>query len=212
MNQNYQKQLDALLGHLPAEKRPHLLLHGCCAPCSSYVLEYLSQYFAVTLYYYNPNITPRSEYDHRLTELKRLLAEMPLPADVSLLPAPYDPARFAQIAHGLEQEPEGGSRCRACYALRLEQTAAAAKAGGFDYYCTTLSISPLKNAGWLNELGQKYAMRYGVPFLPSDFKKREGYKRSIALSRQYGLYRQDYCGCGYSKAARERQKADAGRT
>lgn len=207
MKQNYQKQLDALLKALPDEKRPRLLLHACCAPCSSYVLEYLSQRFSITLYYYNPNISPLQEYSRRLEELKRLLGKMPLPSDTALLPAPYDPARFAAAARGLEDEREGGARCRACYALRLEQTARAAKEGGFDYFCTTLSISPLKNAEWLNELGEGFGRQYGVPYLPSDFKKREGYKRSIVLSQQYGLYRQDYCGCAYSKAERERQKA-----
>lgn len=200
-NRNYSKELEKLLSTLTA--RPTLLLHSCCAPCSSAVLEYLSPYFSIHLLYYNPNIAPFSEYEKRLGELRRLIREMPLPGPVSLVPCAYDGEAFARVAKGLEDVPEGGARCLACYRLRLEEAARAARDLGLDYFTTTLSISPLKNAGALNQIGQELAGRYGVKHLPADFKKREGYKRSVALSKEYGLYRQDYCGCVYSRAQRE---------
>lgn len=197
---NYQKLLDKTLEQLTAEKRtPTLLLHSCCAPCSSYVLEYLSRYFLITVFYFNPNITEKDEYEKRVTEQKRLISEMPLENPVKFIEGNYEPKRFFEIAKGLENVPEGGERCFKCYRLRLSEAADTAKAGGFDYFTTTLSISPLKNAQKLNEIGEEEAQRVGVPYLFSDFKKKEGYKRSIQLSAQFGLYRQNYCGCPYSK-------------
>ena len=205
---NAQQILDQTLASLPQGERPTLLLHACCAPCSSYVLEYLSRYFRITLFFYNPNIAPEAEYRFRLDELRRLVREMGLADDVSVLEGNYAPERFLALAKGLETLPEGGARCSLCYRLRLSEAARVAAEGGFDYFCTTLSISPYKNAAWLNEIGQEEGARYGVTYLVSDFKKKNGYKRSCELSEEYGLYRQDYCGCVYSKAARERQKAE----
>lgn len=204
---NYQKRLDALLSQLQAEKRvPNLMLHSCCAPCSSYVLEYLSQYFSITVFYYNPNITPRTEYEHRKTEQLRLIREGDWKHPVTVLDCDWEPQAFSEIAKGLEQEPEGGRRCLRCFDLRLRKTAEAAKNGSYDYFTTTLSISPLKDAQKLNEIGEALAEEYGVFYLPSDFKKKEGYKRSVELSQKYRLYRQDYCGCIFSKQEREAQK------
>ncbi|MBE6782113.1 MAG: epoxyqueuosine reductase QueH [Ruminococcaceae bacterium] len=180
-------------------KKPSLLLHVCCAPCSSYVLEYLNEYFEITLYYYNPNISPESEYLFRLSELKRLTKEMPLSRAVKILYEPYGESEFLNISKGLENLPEGGARCKKCYRLRLEQTAKISKEKGFDFFTTTLSISPYKNANWLNEIGKELSEKYGIEYLFSDFKKKNGYKRSIELSAVYNLYRQDYCGCVYSK-------------
>lgn len=185
-------------------RMPRLLLHSCCAPCSSYVLEYLSEYFSITVFYYNPNIYPPEEFGKRVEEQERLIRELPAKHPVSFLEGPYEPERFYEMAKGLEQIPEGGERCFRCYRLRLLETAQMARAGGFDYFTTTLSISPLKNAQKLNEIGARLAEEYGVPYLFSDFKKRNGYKRSTELSAEYGLYRQDYCGCVYS--LRERRK------
>lgn len=209
MAENYQKKLDAELKRISDEgQKPRLLLHVCCAPCSSYVLEYLSQYFDITACFYNPNISPRSEYDYRSQELERLTKEMPLSLPVKCRIEEYDPASFAAISKGLENEPEGGVRCTACYRLRLEQTAKIAAAEHYDYFTTTLSISPLKDAVRLNTIGGELSQQYGVPYLYSDFKKREGYKRSIQLSSEYSLYRQHYCGCAFSKAESERRKID----
>lgn len=205
MAENYQLKLDKELERIvTAGTKPRLLLHSCCAPCSSYVLEYLSRYFAITVYYYNPNISPAEEFAHRAQEQQRLIREMPLENPVDCIVGDYDPVSFAVIAAGHEQDPEGGERCTGCYRLRLESTARAAAEGGFDYFTTTLSISPLKDTVRLNTIGGELAQQYGVPYLYSDFKKREGYKRSIQLSADYGLYRQDYCGCVYSK--RDAQK------
>lgn len=204
---NYQKELEKILEKLDPKTPPRLLLHSCCAPCSSYVLEYLSGYFAITVLYYNPNISPKEEYLKRKAEQLRLIREGKWANPVEILDCDWEADRFEEMAKGLEQEPEGGVRCFGCYALRLERTAELAKAEDYDYFATTLSISPLKNAQKLNEIGQALGKKYDVLYLPSDFKKREGYKRSIVLSEQYGLYRQDYCGCVYSKAERERQKA-----
>ena len=204
MNQrNYQRELEQVLGKLAKEgKTPRLLLHSCCAPCSSYVLEYLSEYFSITVFYYNPNITEDAEYRKRVEEQKRLIAAYNQKAQgysIEVLEGDYEPDRFFQIAKGLEACPEGGERCFACYELRLLETAKRARAGNYDYFTTTLSISPLKNAAKLNEIGEKLAASCGVAWLPSDFKKRDGYKRSIELSKEYELYRQDYCGCVYSR-------------
>lgn len=202
---NYQKELDKLIAGLNG-RRPTLLLHACCAPCSSYVLEYLSRYFKITLFYYNPNISPESEYRYRVSEVKRLVAEMLPDSDVTVVEGRYDPERFAQAVRGLEGEPEGGKRCRVCFRLRLEEAARQARALGCEFFTTTLSISPLKNARALNEIGEELAPIYQTRYLVSDFKKREGYKRSIQLSAEYQLYRQDYCGCIYSKLEREAMK------
>ncbi len=201
---NYQKILDKTIEGLQEEgKTPSLLLHACCAPCSSYVLEYLSEYFAITVFYYNPNITEESEYRKRTAEEQRLISEMNLKNPVKFIEGKYDPESFFKMAEGLEAVPEGGERCFKCYRLRIAETADTAKKLGFDFFTTTLSISPLKNAQKLNEIGGEEAKRTGVPYLFSDFKKREGYKRSIQLSAQYGLYRQNYCGCVFSKRAEE---------
>jgi len=197
---NYQKVLDRTIETLVSQDRvPKLLLHSCCAPCSSYCLEYLSQYFEITVFYYNPNISPREEYEKRVEEQKRLIGAMPVKHPVRFLEGVYAPERFFAMAKGLEHIPEGGERCFKCYALRLEEAAKTAKDGGFDYFTTTLTISPLKNAAVLNELGEQTGAVYGVPYLHSDFKKKNGYKRSVELSAQYGLYRQNYCGCVFSK-------------
>lgn len=207
---NYQRALDQIIGHLNEEKRrPTLLLHSCCAPCSSYCLEYLSQYFAITVYYYNPNITEKEEYLHRVSEQERLVKEFPT---VSFREGPYDPERFFEAARGLEKVPEGGERCFRCYELRLREAVQEARRQGADYVTTTLSISPLKNAAKLNEIGERLAGEYGVCWLPGDFKKRDGYKRSVELSVRYGLYRQNYCGCIYSKEEARRREEGAGRS
>lgn len=201
---NYQKLLDKKIEEITASgQTPSLLLHACCAPCSSYVLEYLTEYFNITIFYYNPNITDETEYRKRVLEEQRLIAEMPARNPVKFLEGKYDRERFFEIAKGLEDAPEGGERCFKCYRLRIAETADIAKEKGFDFFTTTLSISPLKNAQRLNEIGGEEAERVNVPYLFSDFKKREGYKRSIQLSAQYGLYRQNYCGCVYSKQTNE---------
>ncbi|MBR6044767.1 MAG: epoxyqueuosine reductase QueH [Ruminococcus sp.] len=205
---NYQLLLDREIERITAEGRvPTLLLHACCAPCSSYTLEYLSQYFSVTLFYYNPNIYPEDEYGRRVEEVRRLLAELPQKHPVSLIVGEYLPAEFYEAVKGLEDIPEGGERCFACYRLRLEKTAELAQRLGFEYFTTTLSISPHKNAQKLGEIASELAGIYGVAALPSDFKKRNGYKRSCELSAVYGLYRQDYCGCVFS----QREKAERDR-
>ena len=207
MKQNYQLMLDKTLADLEKSgERPTLLLHACCAPCSSYVLEYLSKYFKITLFFYNPNISPESEYSMRLCELERFLRDTGLDGEVTILPSKYEPERFFHVARGLEDVPEGGERCEKCFELRLEESASAAKDGGFDYFTTTLSISPHKNAELLAKIGEDTSKKYGVKYLYSDFKKKGGYLRSCRLSEEYGLYRQDYCGCVYSKRDAERRK------
>ena len=206
MNRNYQKELEKLIQEIQKEGRvPSLFLHACCAPCSSYVMEYLSNYFDITVFYYNPNISPKEEYDKRVRELQRLIGEMDLAHPVKFLEGKYEPEKFYEMAKGMEMVPEGGERCFACYRLRMEESARLAAEGGYDYFTTTLSISPLKNAGKLNEIGDELAEIYKTPHLPSDFKKKNGYKRSIELSREHDLYRQDYCGCVYSKRERMEQ-------
>ena len=208
-SRNYAKELERLIQKLQQEGRvPRLLLHACCAPCSSAVLEYLSQYFAITLLYYNPNIAPLEEYQKREAELRRLVSQMKFTHPVELLPCQYDGQAFVQAARGLEGEPEGGKRCEACFRLRLRYTAQEAARLRFDYYTTTLSISPMKNAPLLNQLGEEIGREFGVAHLPSDFKKKDGYKRSVQLSKEYDLYRQDYCGCAFSKAQRQREKEE----
>lgn len=192
------------------EQKPSLFLHSCCAPCSSYVLEYLRSFFRITVFYYNPNISAASEYGKRVEEQKRLIAAFNRQTPehtIRIVEGEYEPARFYEAARGLEDCPEGGERCYACFALRLGETARLAARGGYDYFGTTLTISPLKNAEKLNEIGERLAEEWGVNWLPSDFKKKNGYKRSLELSAEYDLYRQDYCGCAYSKAERERGRA-----
>ncbi len=204
MKQNYQLLLDKIINtECRGEKKPTLLLHACCAPCSSYVLEYLSKYFDITLFFYNPNISPKEEHDFRAKELSRLTAEMGLFESVRLIVGEYEPESFRAVSEGLESLPEGGARCAKCYDLRLSRTARLAAEGGYDFFTTTLSISPYKNAEWLNGIGEARGREYGVRYLNSDFKKRNGYKRSCELSQIYGLYRQDFCGCEYSKKEKE---------
>lgn len=203
MNQrNYQRELEQIIADCVSKSRvPRLLLHSCCAPCSSYVLEYLSRYFSITVFYYNPNIYPPQEYGKRVQEQKRLVEALPVIHPLTLQEGTYEPDRFFDLARGYEQMPEGGERCLRCFRLRLEEAAKAARDGAYDYFTTTLTISPLKNAAKLNEIGEEAGALYGVKHLPSDFKKKNGYKRSIELSREYDLYRQNYCGCIYSQNA-----------
>ena len=192
-----QKNMDALIQSL-GERRPRLLLHSCCGPCSSYVLEYLSDYFDITLFFYNPNIQPAEEYEKRLSAQKQLLERAKYKNPVAFLAGEYEPQRFFEAVKGLENCREGGARCEKCFELRLSKAAELAKKGGFDYFATTLTVSPHKNAVLINEIGGRYQN-----YLPSDFKKREGYKRSIILSKEYELYRQDYCGCIFSKGEKD---------
>lgn len=199
MNRNYQRELDCLLNSLKEqEKVPSLLLHSCCGPCSSYVLEYLSSYFHLTVFYYNPNIYPDEEYEKRVSEQQRLISEMPTTYPVQFTAGDFEKDRFFQAVKGHEAEDEGGERCFRCYRLRLEEAARLAKKLDMDYFTTTLSISPMKNAVKLNEIGEQLAKEYGVSYLNSDFKKKNGYKRSVELSKEYGMYRQNYCGCIFS--------------
>ena len=207
MKENYQIILDKTIKDIQtAGKTPSLLLHACCAPCSSYVLEYLNGIFDITVFYYNPNISPASEFEHRVNELKRLISEMPLKRAVKFIEGEYEPERFTEISRGLEDLPEGGERCFKCYELRMRKAAEKAKEIGADYFTTTLSISPHKNAQKLNEIGSRLADEYHIGYLFSDFKKKNGYKRSCELSLEYGLYRQNYCGCAFSKAEAEKRQ------
>lgn len=200
MKQNYQLILDKTIEtECSGGRRPTLLLHACCAPCSSYVLEYLSQHFDITLFFYNPNISPKEEHDFRYAELVRLVGEMGLSPRVKVIEGAYEPERFYSLSEGLEELPEGGARCAKCYDLRLSETAKLAADGKYDFFTTTLSISPYKNAEWLNSIGVRLGEEYGVRYLVSDFKKKNGYKRSCELSEKYRLYRQNYCGCEFSK-------------
>lgn len=213
MNQvNYQKELEKILAGLEkkavdeestGKEAPSLFLHSCCAPCSSYVLEYLCPYFRITVFYYNPNISASEEYQKRVAEQKRLISSYNRENKgypIAVVEGDYEPEKFFELAKGYESCPEGGERCFRCYDMRLRETAKRAKDGRFDYFATTLTISPLKNAQKLNEIGEKLSAEYDVSWLPSDFKKKDGYKRSIELSAEYGLYRQNYCGCAFSKA------------
>lgn len=197
---NYQKELEKTLNEIEKKDyKPKLLLHVCCAPCSSYVLEYLNKYFDITAFFYNPNISTKSEYEHRAEELIRFIKEKDFENPVDTIISPYNPNEFYNMAMGLEECEEGGPRCFKCYGLRLEKSAQIAKEGGFDYFTTTLSISPLKNSQKLNEIGANLEEKYGIKYLYSDFKKNNGYKRSIELSKEYDLYRQNFCGCEFSK-------------
>ena len=211
---NYQKELEKFIEKLDKENRvPKLLLHSCCAPCSSYVLEYLSDFFEITVFYYNPNIYPDTEYEKRVEEQKMLIKSLDTKYPIDFIAGVYDKEKFYAMAEGLEEMKEGGSRCFQCYELRLRETALLAREKGFDYFTTTLSISPLKNAVKLNEIGGKLADEYGVKYLFSDFKKKNGYKRSTELSKNYNLYRQDYCGCEFSyfEAEKRRKIAEDGK-
>lgn len=202
---NYQRELEQILEDLKKEgKVPKLFLHSCCAPCSSYVLEYLSEYFEITVFYYNPNIYPPREYEERAREQKRFIEQFPARYPISYVEGKYDTKRFYEIAKGLEHIPEGGERCFRCYELRMREAAMLAKEGGYDFFTTTLSISPLKNAQKLNEIGEALQTELGIRHLPSDFKKKGGYQRSTQLSKEYELYRQNYCGCVFSKNEREK--------
>lgn len=209
MKQNYQLQLEQILKK-PENRGKTLFLHCCCAPCSSYVLEYLSRYFTITVFYYNPNITESEEYRKRAAEQKRLVEafnrEGKCRFPVTFTEGKYDPELFLEAVKGYEEEPEGGARCGICFGLRLREAAVLAAEGGYDYFTTTLTISPLKNAGRLNEIGEAAGKSAGVAFLPSDFKKKNGYKRSIELSKEYDLYRQNYCGCIFSRNEVEHEK------
>ena len=201
---NYSLKTEEIIKNNKREQiMPSLLLHACCAPCSSACLEYLNENFDITVFYYNPNISPKAEFEKRLSEEKRLVSEMPLSKSVKVMEGEYNYDEFLEAVKGLENVPEGGERCFKCYRLRLEKTAELARAQDFDYFCTTLSISPLKNSQRINEIGEDIAEKHGVKWLPSDFKKKEGYKRSIELSKQYGLYRQNFCGCVFSKKEAE---------
>lgn len=196
---NYQKELDKLIHQLQKEEKvPRLLLHSCCAPCSSYVLEYLSQYFQITILYYNPNIYPPEEYKKRVKEQQWLIEKISAKYKINFVEGDYNTKAFYEMTRGLEKEKEGGKRCFLCYEQRMREAAKIAKDKDFDYFTTTLSISPLKNAQKLNEIGSKLEKEYGITYLYSDFKKKNGYKRSIELSKEYNLYRQDYCGCIFS--------------
>lgn len=206
---NFQKEMEQVIsrqkqdGHVPA-----LLLHSCCAPCSSYVLEALSRDFSITVFYYNPNIYPEEEYWKRVEEQKEFIRRLPAVHPISFMEGVYDKENFYQAVKGLEHIPEGGERCFACFRLRLGEAVKRAKEGNFDYVTTTLTISPMKNAGKLNQLGEELCKKEGVCWLPSDFKKKNGYKRSTELSREYGMYRQDYCGCVFSLREREQEKKE----
>lgn len=204
---NYQIELDRLIESIPEGVTPTLLLHSCCAPCSSYTLEYLTQYFSITVFYYNPNISPEEEFRKRVEEQKRLISELPVKNPVAFIEGEYKPGDFYAAVKGLEHIPEGGERCFACYRQRLEKTARLAEERGDDYFATTLSISPYKNVQKLNEISEELSEIYKVKNLPCDLKKKGGYKRSIELSSEYSLYRQDYCGCVFSKREREEKSS-----
>lgn len=200
---NYQKQTDIIINNL-ANSRPSLLLHACCAPCSSYVIEYLSKYFAITIFYYNPNIYPSQEYERRLEELKKFLKNFSPAQEVHLIQSSYDPEDFYKATNvkeekELQAEKEKGERCRRCYLFRMKKAYEYALDNNFDWFTTTLSISPFKDSEKINTIGQELEVEGKTKFLPSDFKKRSGFLRSLQLSAEYGLYRQDYCGCIYSK-------------
>lgn len=197
LKRNYQYELEKIIAS-NGKKRPTLLLHACCAPCSSYVLEYLNEHFDITIYFYNPNINSNEEFLYRQSELKRLINEMPLKFPVKLIETDWNGEEFLSSVKGFEAIKEGGERCFKCYELRLRKTAEVCKNGGYDYFCTTLTISPMKNAEKLNTIGKQIANEMELSYLPSDFKKKNGYKRSIELSKEYNLYRQNYCGCGFS--------------
>lgn len=197
MNVNYDNVFKDIIKNIKGT--PRVLLHSCCAPCSSQVLARLSDNFLVTVLYYNPNIEPFSEYEKRKEEQKRFIKSFPSKNQISFLDCDYENEKFKVMAKGLENMPEGGERCHKCYTLRMEKTAILAKENNFDYFCTTLSVSPFKNSLVLNEIGNMLEKKYDIKYLYSDFKKEDGYKKSIEYSKKYNLYRQNYCGCIYSK-------------
>ena len=204
MKINYQLEMERELARIAESgRRPRLLLHSCCAPCSSYVLECLNRAFDIDIFYYNPNISPREEFDRRVAELQRLVARLPHENDMRVIVGDYDNDAFMAMCRGHEDDLEGGARCERCFRMRLGEAAKLAARLGSDYFTTTLTISPLKDAQLLNAIGLELAGRAGVPWLCSDFKKKNGYKRSCELSAEYGLYRQDYCGCVFSKRERD---------
>lgn len=204
MKTNYQTILDEIIKeNQKLNRKPKVLMHSCCAPCSSYVLEYLSKYFEITLFFYNPNITDEDEFNKRKEELIRLNKEIAPQNAIDIIVGEYEPDKFMSMAKGLEDLPEGSNRCFKCYEMRLRKTAELARDKQFDYFCTTLSISPYKNADKLNSIGELLSQEYNIPYLYSDFKKNNGYKKSIELSKKYHLYRQNYCGCIFSKKQAE---------
>ena len=204
---NYQKLCEEEISKASAGERvPSVLLHSCCAPCSSYCIEYLSQYFHVTVFYYNPNIYPDSEYYHRVKEQQEFINRFPAKYPVGFIEGDFDTQEFYKAAKGLENEPERGARCTECFKLRLGRTAEMASEKRFDYFTSTLTISPMKDAALLNQIGSEMGEAHGVKWLPSDFKKKNGYLRSCELSREYGIYRQDYCGCVFSYEERQKEK------
>ena len=203
---NYEKLMEEQI--LNSKEGSSLLLHACCAPCSSAVLERLASHFKISILYYNPNITEEKEYQKRLDELRKFISKLNFKYQINIIDSRYDPKEFFQIAKGLEKEKEQGKRCYKCYELRLEETAKVAKEKNFDFFATTLTLSPYKKTSWLNEIGENLSEKYQANYLYSDFKKKNGYKRSIELSKEYNLYRQDYCGCIYSKLEREQNKAN----
>ena len=208
MNTNYQIEMERALARIAeSARRPRLLLHSCCAPCSSYVLEALTRFFDIDLYYYNPNIAPLEEFEHRIAELERLVERLPHENDIRVIRGEYDNEAFMAMCRGHEGDREGGARCERCFRMRLGATAKLAARLGSDWFTTTLTISPLKDAQLLNAIGMELGTREGVQWLPSDFKKRNGYRRSCELSAQYGLYRQDYCGCVFSRRERDARVA-----
>ena len=201
---NYQKLLDLKLEEIKKSgKIPALLLHACCAPCSSYTIEYLSKYFRITIYYYNPNIHPESEYIRRIEELKKFLCEYTPTNSVNFVEENYDPKEYFNSVKGLENLGEKSKRCYNCYKLRMKKSCKYAKENNYDYFTTTLSISPYKVSNWINEIGEELSKKYDINYLYADLKKKNGYKRSLELSKEYNLYRQDYCGCIYSKNERK---------
>ena len=197
---NYQKELEKIIEKLDLNSRPKLLLHACCGPCSSYVVEYLSKYFDITIYYYNPNIYPKEEYTRRLNELKKFMSIFN--NNINVIEEIYNEEDYNSAVKNLEHLGEKSIRCYNCYEFRMDKAAKYARENNYDYFTTTLSISPHKNSKWINEIGSLLEQKYNIKYLYSDFKKREGYKRSLELSKEYNLYRQDYCGCKYSKKER----------
>lgn len=197
---NFQKELEKLLaGFEREERKPSLLLHSCCAPCSSYCLEYLASHFEITDFFFNPNISPRTEYEKRVEEMRRFLSQYPFSDPIRFLEGNYEPESFFREVKGLEQCPEGGERCRVCFTLRLKEAVRVAEEENLEYVTTTLTISPLKNAQLINAIGEELCEGKNVKWLPTDFKKKNGYKRSVELSSEYDLYRQNFCGCVFSK-------------
>ena len=209
---NYQLELEKIIGQITEKGEvPRLLMHSCCAPCSSYCLSYLAEFFKITVFYYNPNIAPKEEYGKRVQEQQRLILELQVQYKVSFAEGKYDPESFYKMAKGLEELPEGGERCFACYQMRLREAAVYAKENGFGFFTTTLSVSPYKNAQKLNEIGLQLSKEYQIPWLMSDFKKKDGYAKSVALSKEHNLYRQNYCGCEFSRRQAEKEFGRAGR-